>query len=97
MLKRNGQNVILPDALPPRRGCVEFSRKHPLIVWLWLLGALLTSLLILPLYQQRFTGEHVLMAVQLSVIPVIWIVVDFLLTRRAGMRIRDIARQMEQG
>ena len=87
--------MILPDALSPRRGCVEFRRKYPLIVWLWLLGALLTPLLILPLYQQRVTGEHILMAVQLSVVPVIWIGGDFLLTRRAGNRIRDIARQME--
>jgi hypothetical protein len=92
---RNNRVTLLPQHLEPRNRRVELMASHPVYMWLWVVCAILLSLVILPLSQGAFLAEHVGVLVYTSLIPGVWILFCRISRQRGAQRLARLDEQMQ--
>lgn len=92
---RNNRVTLLPPNLEPRNRRVELMAAHPVYMWLWLVCAILLSLVILPLYHGAFLAEHVGVLVYTSLIPGVWVLFCRISRQRGAQRLARLDEQMQ--
>ncbi len=86
--------TFLPECLDSRNPKVEFLSTQPVLMWLWLVVALVLGLVVLPVCQGGFTSDAVAFMIYSTVIPASWIELCRFWNRRAKTRLRHLEEKL---
>lgn len=82
--------TFLPESLDSRNPRVEFLSTQPVLMWLWLVVALV----VLPVCQGGFTSDTVAFIIYSIVIPVSWIELCRFWNKRTKTRLKHLEEKL---
>ena len=86
--------TFLPESLDSRNPRVEFLSTQPVLMWLWLVVALVLGLVVLPVCQGGFTSDTVAFIIYSTVIPASWIELCRFWNKRAKTRLKHLEEKL---